>query len=75
MIRRILAFAVFAIVAILVIKVAFGLLGALIGLAVTLLVLAGMGYVLYLVLRVVSPKTADRVQEIIRGTGRPNTSA
>jgi O-antigen/teichoic acid export membrane protein len=73
MIRKILGFAVFALVALMVIKVALGLLGLLVGLVVSALVLAAMGYVLYQILRVVSPKTADRVREVIRG--RPTTTA
>lgn len=72
MIRKILMFAVLAIVALIVIKVAFALLGMLFGLAVAVLVLAAMGYFFYLLLRVVSPKTADRVQDAIRGrSSRP----
>lgn len=71
MIRRILGFAVMAIVALVVLKIALGLLGVLIGLAVSLIVLAAMGYVFYLVLRVVSPGAADRVLEVIRGHAKP----
>jgi hypothetical protein len=71
MIRKILTYALIAIVALVVLKVALGLLGVLIGLAVSVLVLAAMGYVCYLVLRVVSPKTADRVREMIRGNPTP----
>jgi hypothetical protein len=55
MIRTILGFAVVALLALLVFKIAFGLLGVLIGLAVAVLVLAAMGYGFYLVLRVFSP--------------------
>jgi O-antigen/teichoic acid export membrane protein len=68
MIRRILGFALIAVVALIVFKVALGLLGVLIGLAVSALVLAAMGYAFYLVVRVFSPATADRMREIIRGT-------
>ena len=68
MIRKILGFALTAVVALIVLKVALGLLGVLIGLAVSVLVLAAMGYGFYLVLRVVSPPTADRIREMIRGT-------
>ena len=70
MIRRILGFAVVAIVALLVLKIALGLLGVLMGLAVSILVLAAMGYVFYLVVRVVSPSTAERIRQAIRGTPR-----
>lgn len=68
MIRKILGFALLALAAIVVIKVALGLLGVLIGLAVSVLVLAAMGYGFYLIVRVVSPATADRIRETIRGT-------
>ena len=71
MIRRVLLFAVLAFAALIVIKVAFALLGVMIGLAVAALVLAALGYFFYLLLRVVSPKTADRVREIIRGRPAP----
>ncbi|HXQ29326.1 MAG TPA: hypothetical protein VN848_08660 [Gemmatimonadales bacterium] len=71
MFRNLIGFAVFAIVAWLVLRVAFGLLSGLIGLAVMLLWLAAIGFGLYLVLRLISPTTADRVRELIRGKGRP----
>jgi len=67
MIRRILGFALFAVAVWLVLKIALGILGTLIGLAITVLVLAAMGYVFYLVLRVFSPAAAARVREAIRG--------
>jgi hypothetical protein len=70
MIRRILGLAVVAIVALLVLKIALGLLGVLIGLAVSILVLAAMGYAFYTVLRIVSPSTAERIRQAIRGTPR-----
>jgi divalent metal cation (Fe/Co/Zn/Cd) transporter len=70
MIRRILGFAVVAIVALLVLKVALGLLGVLVGLAVSVLVLAAMGYAFYSVVRVLSPSTAERIRQAIRGTPR-----
>jgi threonine/homoserine/homoserine lactone efflux protein len=68
MIRKILGFALIAVVALIVLKVALGLLGVLIGLAVSVLVLAGMGYLFYLIVRVFSPATADRIRQMIRGT-------
>jgi hypothetical protein len=67
MIRKILGFALFAVVALLVLKIALGLLGVLIGLAVTVLVLAAMGYACYLVVLVLSPSTAAKIREAIRG--------
>ena len=67
MIRKILGFALFAVVALLVLKIALGLLGVLVGLAVTVVVLAALGYACYVALRVLSPTAAARVREAIRG--------
>ncbi|HEV2670514.1 MAG TPA: hypothetical protein VGU74_05435 [Gemmatimonadales bacterium] len=67
MIRKVLGFVALAIVALIVLKIALGLLGVLIGLSVSLLVFAAMGYGVYLILRVVSPTTADRIRDVIRG--------
>jgi len=65
--RKVLGFAALAIVAWLVLKIFFGLLGTLIGLGITVLMLAVFGYVVYLVLRLLSPRTADKVKEMIGG--------
>jgi hypothetical protein len=67
MVRRILGFALFAVVVWLALKIVLGILGTLFGLAITVLVLAGVGYVLYVVLRVVSPNTAAKLRAAIRG--------
>lgn len=71
MIRRMLGFAVIAIVAFVVLKIALGLLGVLIGLTVSVLVLAAMGYAFYLVVRVFSPTTAARIRDLVRGNPTP----
>jgi O-antigen/teichoic acid export membrane protein len=71
MIRKILGFAVMAIVALVVLKIALGLLGLFIGLVVTVLVLAAMGYGFYLVIRVFSPATAARIRDLIRSNPSP----
>ena len=62
MIRKVLGFVVLAIVVLIVLKIALALLGVVIGLSVSLLVFAAMGYGFYLVVRLVSPKTADRTR-------------
>ena len=67
MIRRILGFALFAVAVWLVLKIALGILGTLIGLAITVPVLAGSAYVFYFVLRMISPSTAAKVRDAIRG--------
>ena len=67
MIRKILGFALLAVAVWLVLRIAFGILGTLIGLAITVLWLAALGYLFYLVLRVFSPATAAKVRDAIRG--------
>lgn len=67
MFRSVLGFAILAVVAWLALKIFFSVLGGLIGLAMTILWLAGLGFLCYLVLRVVSPSTAERVREMIKG--------
>lgn len=69
MLRRILGLALFVVVAWLVLNVVFGLVGTLVGLAITVLWLAAVGFLFYLVLRVFSPRTADKVRDMI--SGRP----
>lgn len=67
MIRKILGFALFAVAVWLVLQIAFGILGTLIGLAITALWLAAVGYLFYLVLRLFSPSTAAKLRDAIRG--------
>jgi len=42
-------------------------LGGLIAVAMTVLWLAALGFIFYLVLRVLSPSTADKIREMIKG--------
>ncbi len=70
MIRKILGFALFAVAVWLVLQIAFGVLGTLIGLAITVLWLAAVGYLFYLVLRLFSPSTAAKLRDAIRGQPR-----
>ena len=67
MFRSILGFAVLAVVAWFALKLLLGLLGVAFGFAMTLLWLAGIGFLFYLVLRVISPRTAERLREMIKG--------
>jgi hypothetical protein len=67
MIRNVVGFAGFAIVALLALKLLGGLFGFAISIFMTLLWLAFWGFIIYLVLRVISPSTADRVRSTIRG--------
>jgi uncharacterized membrane protein len=67
MFRSILGFAILAVLAWIGLKIIFGLLGGLFGLAMTVLWLAAIGFIVYLVLRVISPSTADKVRDTIKG--------
>jgi len=67
MFRSILGFAILAVAAWLVLKIFFVLLSGIMGLAITVLWLAAIGFFVYLVLRLVSPRTADKVREMIKG--------
>jgi hypothetical protein len=69
--RTILGYAVIAIIGFFAIKVLFGLLGFAITLLVNLLWLAAIGFVLYLVLKVVSPRTAEKIHDAVKGRQRP----
>jgi uncharacterized membrane protein len=71
MLRKILGFAVLAVVAMVALNLAFGLLGSLFGLAMWLLKLALVGVVIYWVLKLISPSTAQRVKEMISGHRPP----
>ena len=67
MIRSLVGYSTFAVLGVFAIKVAFKLLGLAVGLFWTLMWLAFVGFVFYLILRLVSPSAADRVQEMIKG--------
>jgi len=67
MFRSVLGFAVVAVLAWLGLKLIFSVLGGLIGLAMTVLWLAAIGFIIYLVLRVVSPTTAEKIRDMIKG--------
>ena len=67
MFRSIIGFAILAIVAWLGLKLVFGIVGSLFGIATTVLTLAVIGFFFYLALRLLSPSTADRVRDMIKG--------
>jgi uncharacterized protein YacL len=68
MIRNLLGFAMFAVIAMFLLKVVFGLFGLVLGLLVAVLWFAFMGFIIYTVLKVFAPETAARVREMIAGT-------
>jgi hypothetical protein len=67
MIRNVVGFAGVAVVAMIALKLLGGLFGFAISIFMMLLWLAFWGFIIYLVLRVISPRTADRVRDTIRG--------
>ena len=72
MFRNLIGFAVLAIVAWIGLNLFFGLFGIIMGLVGKILWLAFLGFLVYLVLRVFAPGTADRVKEMI--AGKPSSS-
>ena len=73
MFRSIFGFAVFAALAFVALNIFFGILGGLFGLALWILKLAALGFILYFVVRLVSPSTADKIRDAIKG--RPPADA
>jgi hypothetical protein len=67
MVRNVVGYAVFAAVVIMALK----LLGFVWGLLGTLIWLAFLGLVFYVILRVFAPGTADKVRDTIKGEPRP----
>jgi hypothetical protein len=71
MVRSVVGFAGFAIVALIALKMLGWIFGLAIGLLGTLLWLAFWGFILYLVLRVLWPTGADRMRAVFRGNKTP----
>ena len=67
MMRSLVGYAVFAVLAVLALKLAFKLLGFAFTLVWALLWLAFIGFIFYLILRLFSPSTADQVRDAIKG--------
>jgi hypothetical protein len=67
MVRSMVGFAGFAIVALLALRLVGWVFGFAISLFMTLLWLAFWGFILYLVLRIFAPGLADRMRGVIRG--------
>ena len=71
MVRNISGFAVFAFLALMAFKLLTAVFGALIGLVLTILWWGLVGFVIYTILKMVSPSTAQKVRETIRGNSAP----
>ncbi len=72
--RTLLGYAILALIGFVALKLVFGLLGFAISLLMTLLWLAAIGFVFYLVLKLISPSTARRVRETIKGKEPPRAA-
>lgn len=68
MVRTVGGFAVLAVIAMIGFKLLMGLFGAVIGLVVTLLWWAFLGFVVYTLLKIFAPELATRIRNTIRGT-------
>ena len=67
MVRSLVGFAGFAIVALLALKMLGAIFGFAISIIMMLLWLAFWGFIIYLILRIFAPGLADRVRNVIRG--------
>ena len=67
MIRNVAGFAAFAFLAMIGLKLLMSIFGTLIGLVLTVLWWALVGFVIYTLLKILSPNTAARVRDTIRG--------
>jgi len=70
MFRTILGYAILAVIGYVALKLVFALLGLAFSLVMMLLWLAAIGFVIYLVLKVISPDLARRVREVVSGSRR-----
>lgn len=67
MLRALIGYAILAVLGFFALKLVFGLVGLALNLLVALVWFAAIGFVFYLALKVISPQTARRVRETIRG--------
>ncbi len=67
MVRSLVGFAGFAIVGVIALKVIFSLLGGIVALFFTLLSWAFLGWVFYVLLKIIAPDTARSIREMISG--------
>ena len=72
--RTLIGYAILAVIGFVALKLVLGLLGLAFGLLMSLLWLAAIGFVFYLVLRVISPRTAQRVRNTIKGNKPPKAA-
>ncbi|MBI2072247.1 MAG: hypothetical protein HYW06_13610 [Gemmatimonadetes bacterium] len=71
MLRTLVGYAILAVIGYFALKLLFGLLGFAITMLINLVVLAAIGFLLYALLKLISPDLARRVHETISGRQRP----
>ncbi len=69
MLRTLAGFALWAVIAIVAFKLLVGLFGAIVGVLLSVLWFAFLGWLFYLALKIIAPETAARLREMI--TGKP----
>jgi len=67
MFRTFVGYSVLAVIGFVMLKLVLGVFGFAFSLLWQLLWLAALGFVFYLIIKVVSPNTARRIREVIRG--------
>ena len=67
MIRNVVGFAGFAFLAVIGFRMLLGVFGWVLGLVMTLLFWARMGFVIYTLIKMFSPDTASKIRSTIRG--------
>jgi hypothetical protein len=67
MVRTVVGYSILAVIGVMAIKLLLGIAGFAFSLLSSLLWLVAIGFLIYLVLKVISPKTASKVKEAING--------
>ena len=67
MVRAVVGYSVLAVVGIVALKLLFGLLGLAFQLIWAVLWLAALGFIFYLIIKIISPSTAKKVRDTIKG--------
>jgi hypothetical protein len=65
--QKLLGYSLLAVTAMFLWRLLTGLFGWVVGMLFSLLWLAFVGFIIYLLIRVFAPSTADRIQEMISG--------
>lgn len=74
--RTMVGYAALAVIGFFMLKVVLGLFGLVLSIAWTLLMWAALGFGIYLLLKLISPDTARRVREMVKGKpSEPETPA